>query len=134
MMGLLEYIKDRYLTWRTGKDKPTRAWEAWYELNVNYRAGDITNMFENFKHVIAVDTEKFTNPHEPFAWVPCEDAKQYFWPQRELGNNAVWRFERVVWNEWDQRWHINGMGNEDKIFVATNSDKDAMMIALKYMS
>jgi hypothetical protein len=52
--------------------------------------------------------------------------------QRELGNNTVWRFERVEWNRWDQRWHVNSLGGEDKIFVATNNDRDAMMISLKY--
>lgn len=129
-----DWIVDKYLTWKTGQTKEERTWQSWYEANVNYRAGDITNMFENFKHVIEVDTDKFTDPHEPMTWVPCPDAKQYFWPQRELGNNAVWRFERVVWNEWDKRWHVNGIGSQDKIFVATNNDKDAMMIALKYMS
>ena len=131
---MIEYIKDKWLTWRTGKTKAEREWSDWYDQNVNYLASDITNMFEKFKHVIAVDVDKFVDHSEPFSWVPCADARQYFWPQRELSNNAVWRFERVVWNEWDQRWHINGIGSEDKIFVATNSDRDAIMIALKYGS
>lgn len=134
MVKLKEYIVDKWLTWRTGKNKLQREWEAWYEQNVVYRASTIDNMFMHFKHVIEVDVSKFTDPQEPFAWVPCKDARQYFWPQRDLGNNAVWRFERVYWNEWEKRWHVNEMGDADKIFVATNSDKDAMMIALKYMS
>lgn len=131
---MIEFIKDKYLTWKTGKDKPTREWESWYEVNVVYRASDITNMFQNFKHVILVSHEKFLDYSEPFDWVPVDDAMQYFWPYRELGTNAVWRFERVMWNKWDKRWHLNSLSGEDKVFVATNSDKDAMMIALKYMS
>jgi len=134
MVKLTDYIIDKWLTWRTGKDKQQREWEAWYEVNVVYRASSITNMFQHFKHVIEVDTSKFMDMHEPFAWVPCEDARQYFWPQRELGNNAVWRFERVILDKWTNTWYINGLGDEDKVFVATNSDRDAMMIALKYMS
>ena len=134
MGKLKDYIVDKYLTWKTGKNQAEREWSDWYDCTVNWRASDITDMFKNFKHVIEVDTDKFTNPYEPMAWVPCPDAKQYFWPQRGLGNNAVWRFERVTWNRWDRRWHISALGGEDKIFVATNSDKDAMMIALKYMS
>ena len=129
---MIEYIKDRWLTWRTGKDKQQREWEAWYEIHVNYRAGDTTDMFKNFKHVMVVAADKFFDHGEPFAWVTNADARQYFWPRRELGNNAVWRFERVMWDQWDRRWHINGMGDEDKVFVATNSDNDAIMIALKY--
>ena len=129
-----EWIVDKWLTWRTGKDRAQREWEAWYEVNVVYRASTIENMFMNFKHVIPVDSHKFLDWAEPFAWVPCDDAQQYFWPHRELGNNAVWRFERVRKDQWDHRWHIDEMGGEDRVFIATNSDKDAMMIALKYMS
>lgn len=133
-MKLLDRIEDKYLTWKTGKDKPQREWEAWYEVNVNYRASTIHHMFENFKHVIVVSPNKFFDLCVPFAYVPCEDAKQYCWPARPLGENAVWRFERVMWNQWQRCWDINGLGDRDKVFVATNSDKDAMMIALKYMS
>lgn len=131
-MKILEYIKDRYLTWRTGKDKSQREWEAWYDINVIYRARDITNMFENFEHVIEVRWDNFFDHEEMGAWIPNEDAKQYFWPARELGDNAVWRIERVLWDRWDNRWHITGLGGEDKVFVATNNSKDAMMMALKY--
>ena len=133
--NLKERIVDRWLTWHTGKDKSTREWEAWYYANVNFRATRINDMFKNFKHVIMVDVDKFTNPHEPFAWVPCDDAKQYFWPARELGNNAVWRFERVIkYPSTNNEWEVNEFGGEDHIFVATNNDKDAIMIALKYSS
>jgi hypothetical protein len=131
-MAIIDWIIDRYLTWRTGKDKQQREWEAWYETSVVYRASTIPNMFMHFKHVIIVSPNKFFNLCEPFAYVPNEDAKQYFWPARKLGENAVWRFERVIWDEWTKSWHINGMGDRDKVFVATNNDMDAMMIALKY--
>jgi hypothetical protein len=30
------------------------------------------------------------------------------------------------------RWNINEIGGEDRVFVATNSDGDAIMIALKW--
>lgn len=129
---MIEYLKDRWLTWRTGKDKYQREWEAWYEVNVNYRANTISHMFQNFKHVIVVNPDTFFDLCEPFAYVPCEDAMQYFWPRRELDNNCVWRFERVVPDDGTTDWIINGMGDRDKVFVATNSDRDAMMIALKY--
>jgi len=133
MQNLVNYVKDKYLTWKTGKTTEQRAWETWYEHNVVYRASTIPNMFMHFKHIIIVDPDKFFQ-FDPFTWVPCEDAKQYFWPRRPLTDCGVWRIERVMWDRWDQSWHINGMGDEDKVFVATNNDKDAMMIALKYMS
>ena len=133
-MVIKDWILDKWITWRTGKDRAQREWEAWYEENVDYRASNIPTMFRNFKHVIEVNPDKFFNPHEPFAWVPNEDAKQYFWPKRKLGENCVWRFERVSWTNWLKCWYIDEMGGGDHVFVATNSDKDAMMIALKYMS
>lgn len=129
---MIEKLKDWYLTRKTGKDKAQREWEAWYEYNVVYKASTIENMFMNFKHIIPVNTNKFVDHHEPFAWIPNSDARQYFWPARELGKNAVWRFERVRKDQWDQRWHLDEMGGEDRIFVATNNEQDAVMIALKY--
>ncbi len=129
-----EKITDWYLTKRTGKDKAEREWEAWYDANVVWRASSIRNMFMHFDHIIEVSPEKFFNHNEPFAWVPNEDAKQYFWPARELGHNCVWRFERVHWDQWQKEWVMNELGGEDKVFVATNSPRDATMIALKYMS
>ena len=132
MKQFKDWIVDKYLTWKTGKSKDEREWSDWYDNNVNWLSNDITNMFEKFKHVIPVSHEKFLDYNEPFAWVPVDNAMQYFWPYRELGNNAVWRIERVIWNQWDCRWHINEIGGEDKVFVATNNDTDAMMIALKY--
>ena len=125
-------VTDWYLTRKTGKNQAEREWEAWYEVNVVYRAHTIENMFMHFKHIIEVDTNKFVDHHEPFSWVPNKDARQYFWPARPLGENAVWRFERVRRDPWDRRWHIDEFGGEDRIFVATNNDRDAIMIALKY--
>ena len=128
---LKEYIIDKWLTWRTGNDKATREWKAWYDENIDYRAGNIPAMFRNFKHVIEVDFDKFITDGG-MAWVPVEGARQYFWPQRELGKNCVWRIERVFWDQWHKCWHLNDIGGEDRVFVATNSDKDAVMISLKY--
>lgn len=131
-MTFWEKVTDKYITWRTGKDKQQRDWEAWYNVNVVWRAHDITNMFMNFKYVFEVDWYKFFDHEEMGCWIPCPDAKQYFYPQRELGNNAVWRIERVIKDQWDLRWHINEIAGYDKVFVATNNERDAMMIALKY--
>ena len=130
-MKLLDNIKDRWATWRTGKDRTQREWEEWYNTNVNWRAYNITNMFENFKHVIEVDPNRFLWD-AGLDWVPHPDVKQYFWPHRPLGENCVWRLERVVRSQWDNRWHLTGIGGEDRVFVATNSDEDAIMITLKW--
>jgi hypothetical protein len=131
-MKIKDYIEDKWLTWRTGKDKQQREWEAWYNANVVWRASDITNMFMHFEYVMEVDWNKFFDHEEMGFWVPRSDAKQYFYPARELDNNAVWRIERVTKDQWDQRYHINEIGGHDRVFVATNNERDALMIALKY--
>ena len=130
--NLKERIVDWYLTNRTGKTKAEREWEAWYEQNVNFRATRIKDMFKNFKHVIIVSPDKFFK-FDPFAWVPTDDAKQYFWPARPLGENCVWRFERVInCPATAYEWEVNELGGADTVFVATNSDHDALLISLKY--
>lgn len=131
-MSWVAAIKDKWLTWRTGKDKQQRDWESWRDKNVVSRASTIENMFMNFKHIVPVTTDIF-DLDEPFGWCPCQDFKQYLYPQRELGNNAVFYFARGYRDQWDGKFHINDMRSEqDQVFVATNNDRDAFMIALKY--
>jgi hypothetical protein len=132
MVSWYERTRDRFLTWKTGISTEERAWKYWYETTVNYRATDITNMFENFKHVIIVDSYKFFEPADMFAWQPISSAKRYFWPNCSLASTCVWRLERVSWNSADQRWHLDEIGGHDTVFVVTNCSKDAIMIALTY--
>jgi len=132
-MTIIEKIKDWHLTRKTGLTKDEREYQVWLETNVNRRATRIKDIFHNFEHVIIVDSDKFFDHQEPFAWVPCQDARQYMWPQRDLGNNAVWSFERVIkYPSTANEWTVNELGGEDKVFVATNNDRDATMITLKY--
>ena len=130
-MNIKERIVDWYLTRKTGYTKEQREYKAWHERNVVYRASTVENMFMNFKHIIIVNPDRFFQ-HDPFTWVPTEDAKQYLWPARPLGEHCVWEFARVRKDQWDGRWHLDEMGGGDKVFVATNNERDAIMIALKY--
>ena len=132
MMTFWEKVTDKYLTWRTGKDKVQRDWETWAEHNVVSRASTIENMFMNFEYIIPVSTNIF-DLDEPFGWCPCADFKQYLYPNRELGNNTVFYFARGYRDRWDGRFHLSDLQHEqDQVFVATNNKKDALMIALKY--
>lgn len=131
-MVLKDYIVDKWLTWRTGLDEEERLLKAWKEQNVVLRASTVENMFMHFKHVIPVSTDIF-DLDEPFGWCPCEDFKQYLYPNRELGNNTMFYFARGYRDQWDGKFHINDVrAEEDQVFVATNNDSDALMIALKY--
>jgi hypothetical protein len=124
-----EWIVDRYLTWRTGKDKPTRDYEAWYNTTVVIRASTAEDMFRNFKHILIVDLWKAFDIHM-FTELK-EDLRQYRWPHRALGDNIVYGIlhgEQMP----DGLFHLTDFGNEDRVYVATNNDQDAVMIALKY--
>jgi len=130
---MIERIKDRYLTWRTGQDKPTRDFRNWYDGTVVSRAGTIENMFMHFKYIIPVSTNIYDLSH-PFGWIPCEDFKQYMYPNRQLGDNTVCYFARGYRDKWDGKFHLNDLRHDqDQVFVATNNERDALMIALKYL-
>jgi hypothetical protein len=124
-----ENLKDRWITWRTGKDKPTRDYAEWCEININARASTAEDRFKNFKHVIKVDYWKTFDIHM-FTELK-EELIQYRWPQRALGDNMVYgilRGEQMP----DGLFHLTDFGNEDRVYVATNNSKDATIIALLY--
>jgi hypothetical protein len=125
------YIKDRYLTWRTGLDKQTRIWLKWEDENIVRRARTIENMFMNFKYILPVTTQIF-NHAEPFGWHPTKEFREYMYPLRELGDNTVYYFARGNRDQWDGHFHLDEISGGDQVFVATNNSRDAMMIALKY--
>ena len=128
---MIEYIKDKWLTWRTGLDKQTRDHCKWFNETVVHGAGTIENMFMNFKYIIPVSTNIFCFD-EPFGWTPSKDFRQYMYPSRALGDCTVYYFARGYRDQWDGRFHINDLHEQDQLFVATNNDNDAVMIALKY--
>lgn len=129
---MIEWIKDRYLTWRTGLNKVDRDWYKWQGDYIVKRATTVENMFMHFEHIIPVSTKIFDLSY-PFGWVPCEDFQQYTYPNRELGDNTVYYFARGYRDPWDRQFHLNDLrAEQDQVFVATNNSKDAVMIALKY--
>jgi hypothetical protein len=133
MIKLFGEIYEKYLTWKTGDDKIMRNWKKWSEENIVLNARTVQNMFVNFKHIMVVDPEKifdYGSPHP--GWNVTDDFAEYEYPAKPLGENAVWVFERGVWDYFHKEFSINGMGDIDLVFVATNNDEDAVMIALKY--
>ena len=125
-----ENLKDRYLTWRTGKPRQVREFEAWAEVTVNLRASTAQEMFRNFEYVFTVDFNKFFFDAGMFL-EPDPGTESYIFPQRKLGDNLVYaslRGEEMP----DGLFHITDFGNEDRVYVATNNSKDATIIALLY--
>ena len=125
-----DWIKDKYLTWRTGKNKQRRAYDTWYNSTVNVRAKSVEEMFANFEYVFRVNPNKFLIWH--FAIEPKDDLSEYRYPQRELGDNLLWTVQRGDPNFWDNGFAITDPTEEDLVYLATNNSEDAVMLALKY--
>jgi hypothetical protein len=123
-----ENLKDRWITWRTGKTKSQRDYEAWYNSTVNVRAKSVEEMFANFKYVFCVDFDKFLVQHMMVE--PRDDMSEYHYPHRKLGDNMLWTIQRG--EQLQGEFYITDFGREDRVYVATNNDQDAVMIALKY--
>lgn len=127
-----EEIKNIYLTWKTGKTKIQRDWEAWRDVTIIHNAHTIENYYANFKHIIELDPAKVWNQYEPFGWVPVAEFRQYEYPNRPLGANAVVNWFRGARNQWDGRFHIDECFGSDHVFAATNNEQDAIMIAFLF--
>ena len=124
------WIVDRWLTWRTGKPKQVREFEAWWHEVLVLRADTPKEMFRNFTHVFTVDYDKFFFDCGMFMSLE-EEVACYMWPQRALGDNTVYKILRGYENAHGE-FYISDLGDEDRVYVATNNSKDAIMIALKY--
>lgn len=128
-----ENSKERWITWRTGKDKIQREWEAWCDVTVHRRANTVEDYYCNFKHIIEVDPAKVYDPACPFGWTYVKDFQQFAFPNRALGENTMCEWFRCLDKSWDGKTHINEIGGGDHLFAATNNDKDAIIITLKYV-
>lgn len=125
-----ENLKDRYLTWRTGKPRQVREFRAWADVAVNLRATTAQDMFKNFRYVFTVDYNKFFFDAGMFLELDS-GTKPYMFPQRELGDNLV--YANLRGEEYESgEFYITDFGNEDRVYVATNNSKDAVMVALLY--
>lgn len=137
---MIEWIRDRWLTRRTGMSREDREFCQWVDRNIVHNANTVENMFHNFEYIVPVSTDIFdldkpfgSQTAWPFGWTPCEGFREYLYPNRPLGANAVYYFARGYRDAWDGRFHISDLrGEQDQVFVATNSDRDAMMIALRW--
>lgn len=131
MNNLIEKLKDKWITWRTGKNAQTRAWDKWLSETIVYRGRTAQEYFRNFRYIIEVNPDRFFNPHEPLAWAAVDDFVQYLYPQRELGDNALFHWFRGF-PQTDNDFYISDLGSMDRVYVATNNAEDAIMITLKF--
>ena len=133
-MKLYSDIKAKYFRWRRGMDRAEWDYTQWNEAHICQRANDVTNYYQGFKYVIPVSYNKIYTQSDSF-WgeILGTDIKEYTWPNKEVGEHAMLGHFRGYWDQWDGRFHITDLGGElDQMFVATNNDEDAFMIALRF--
>ena len=106
-------------------------YQTWYSAHINYRAHYINDLFDKFEYIIEVDPYKFLNFRQR-VWSPCDEAREYFYPVRELGDNCVWKCERVTAVNDGNNLYIDEFGGKDTVFVASNNEQDITMIALRW--
>lgn len=132
-LTLWEAIKDKWLTWRTGVSKDEREYRAWRDQNIVPRAGNVTNYFQGFKYIIAIDYYKVCTVFDPlFGFLESGEFLSYMYPRRPLGQNCYYGCFRGEWDKWDHQFYINDIGGIDQMFIATNSEEDAVFFKLKW--
>lgn len=120
-------VRDKYLTWRTGKTQDQRDREAWLDQNINHRAQTVREYYCNFPHIIEVNPDRFLIFH--LFVEPCPEAAQYLWPHKPLGEHAEWGIHRVID---DDDYTFNGLGDCDIVIVATHDPMIAAEVSLKF--
>jgi hypothetical protein len=119
-----QYFNDWLLAKSTNSSIENIRLNRWIGTKYSPRCTRMTDAMK-FKHVIQVDYKKWFNTANTRAWELSEDAKQY------IGiNKGFYIFERGVWL--NGKFHINGLGDCDCVFVGTDSDEDALMIVMKF--
>lgn len=134
---MIDWIVDKYLTWKTGKNKSQRDFEQWRATAFVFYSDTVEGYFYKFKYVIEIDPEKVYNDkfnESSFNELPFNGAfEEYMYPRRSLGQNVVvYWFRCTTSYHWDGKIHIDECFGEDRLFAATNSEEDAVQIALKF--
>lgn len=129
-MKLYNDIRAKYLQWKRGMDQAHWDYKQWNDAHIVKYASDVTNYFQGFKYVIPVNYDKVFSGFDPmFGSTIGPEIKEYCWPHRETGQHAMLGHFRGFC---DKRFHITDFGELDQVFVATNNEQDALMIALRF--
>lgn len=119
---------DKWLTFRTGYTKSERESNAWKEKNLDQRASTVKGYFKGFKYIIQVDYDKVCrcdlNIH------PTPEFREYCYPQKSLDETVAIDIFRGI--ESDGEWVLNDLSGTDRVYVATNNEEDALMIAMRF--
>jgi len=129
---ILENLKDKYLTWKTGRTYHEREIDKWNAENLWLHAPNIKTVFYNYKHIIEVDWHKVFGDCPMMGWYVDKTFRDtYCYPARELGDHTTIKSGRGLYDE-TSIFEFNEICGGDRVYIGTNNDDDAIMIALKY--
>ena len=132
---MMDLLRDKWLqsSWAPVNLRNHHAEVQWNNANLNKAASNIRDIFCGIKHIIEVDHLKiYAEHHGMHGWLlPKSFRDQYCFPNRDLGDHAVVHLMRGMHTGDEKIFEVNEFGG-DAVFVGTNNEEDAIMIALKY--
>lgn len=115
------------------KPDPVVAYRSWVTSTVISSAMTVDQRYANFKHIIEVRPELILHYPDcsPFSERVDDTFRQkYCWPNKPLGDCAIVEWVRCT--EFRGQLEIDDCFGHDRLFVATNNDRDALMISMRY--
>lgn len=83
----------------------------------------IDEMYRSYAHVIRVDPRH----------IPWRDRDAFLELRRWARiNHCGAVVDRVIWDQWQQRWEENQIGGTDQVFLGTNDEGTAMLARLTW--
>lgn len=106
--------------------------KKWNEKNFRRYASNVRDIFCGAQYIIESDYRKiFENPHTPGVRMYDNFRKEYCYPHRKLGEHTQMVLLRGVHTNDDRIFERNDFG-EETLFLGTNSERDAVILQLKY--
>lgn len=103
---------------------------SWRSHIVNQSAASVEDYFEHFDYVLEVDPRKILDIRTNY---PKVAFAEYEYPNRTRTDAALIRIFRVTpKSKVDGKHYFDEIWGKDTVFVATNNEQDAVMIALRF--
>ena len=133
---MFDYMLSRFSGTMAKLPKPADLQAEWNTDHIDRNAGNVREALFGFDHIIEVHWRNIFeadyahhNEHPPWR-VRKEFKEQYTFPFRELGEHSVVLEMRGLHDE--RNIFVRNEFGGDGVFIGTNNEADAMMIALKY--
>ncbi len=101
----------------------------WHDKNTSTSADNIRDYFHGLEYIVELDWEKVYAS----GWILLKDIRiKYCYPSRQLEDQTIFTCVRGTPTNDSRIFALNEIFGGDRVFAATNNEKDAIMLALKY--